>query len=90
MNQNFTRNWNVTLLECQGVECCQKMDSVRNKMLEANCDVVCFQETKKENFDNAFIRKVLPPAFDDFLFVPAVGASGGLLVAWICSRMRIG
>lgn len=25
---------------------------------------------------------MLPPAFDDFLFVPSVGASGGLLIAW--------
>lgn len=30
----------------------------------------------------SFIRKILPAAFDDFLFAPSVGASGGLLVAW--------
>lgn len=29
-----------------------------------------------------FIRKVLPNTFDDFLFVPLVGASGCLLIAW--------
>lgn len=27
-----------------------------------------------------FIRKVLPNTFDDILFVPSVGASGGLLI----------
>jgi hypothetical protein len=55
---------------------------VRNKVVQANCDVVCFQETKRTTFDNSFIRNVLPPCFDDFLFVPSAGASGGLLVAW--------
>lgn len=55
---------------------------MRNKVVQANCDVVCFQETKRTTFDNSFIRNVLPPCFDDFLFVPSAGASGGLLVAW--------
>lgn len=60
----------------------RKWDSVRKKVIEANCDIVCFQETKKDNLDNGFLRKVLPVAFDSFVSVPSVGASGGLLVAW--------
>jgi hypothetical protein len=51
-------------------------------VIEACCDVVCFQETKKDSFDQSFLKKVLPPSFDDCLFVPSVGASRGLLVAW--------
>lgn len=69
--------WNV-----RGINATRKWDSIKNKVTEANCDVVCFQETKKDSFDQAFIRKVLPTNFDAFLFVPSVGASGGLLVAW--------
>lgn len=41
--------------------------TIRNK---ANCYIVCFQETMKEFFDQAFVRKILPPAFDEFLFYP--------------------
>lgn len=43
--------------------------------------MVCFQETK-DNFDQSFIRKILPASFDEYLIVPSVGASGGLLVSW--------
>ena len=49
--------------------------------MEANCDIICFQETKKDNFDQGFLRKVLPASFDAYVFAPSVGASGGLLVA---------
>lgn len=50
--------------------------------MEANCDIICFQETKKDNFDQGILRKVLPASFDAYVFAPSVGASGGLLVAW--------
>lgn len=81
MNQNSTRIWNVLCWNVRGLNAVRKWDYERNKVVEANYDVVCFQK-KKETFDTTFIRKVLPPAFDDFLFVPSVGASGGLLIAW--------
>lgn len=44
--------------------------------------MICFQETKKEILDLTFIRNVCPPCFDNFEFLPSVGASGGLLIAW--------
>jgi hypothetical protein len=47
-----------------------------------NCDIVCLQETKKEAFDAAFIRKICPATFDRFELLPSVGASGGILIAW--------
>lgn len=69
--------WNVG-----GLNATRKWDSIKNKIKNANCDIVWFQETKKDAFDQAFLRQILPPAFDEHLFVPSVGASGGLLVAW--------
>lgn len=80
MNQN--RKWNVLYWNIRGMNASRKWDSVRNKVLESICDIVCFQETKKYNFDMSFIRKILPAPLDDFIFAPSVGASGGLLVAW--------
>jgi len=44
--------------------------------------VVCVQETKKEHFDVAFIKECCPPSFDEFVYVPSCGASGGLLIIW--------
>jgi exonuclease III len=49
---------------------------------ECGCDVICLQETKKESFDMAFIKSCCPPCFDDFLYIPSNGASGGIIVIW--------
>lgn len=53
---------------------------MRDKIEESACSIVCLQETKKEHFDMAFVRKFAPKRFDHFDCVPSVGASGGLLI----------
>jgi hypothetical protein len=41
------------------------------------------QETKKkESFDDAFVRNFCPPAFDQYVVLPSVGASGGAIIIW--------
>jgi exonuclease III len=50
--------------------------------LQSACDIICFQETKKEIIDIHFVKQICPSYFDAFEFLPSVGASGGLLVVW--------
>jgi len=50
--------------------------------VESKSEILCLQETKKDNFDISFIRNFCPPDFDSFEFLPSVGALGGLLVIW--------
>ena len=68
--------WNV-----RGINSSWKWDSVKNKISEAQCDIVCLQETKKENFDSLFLRKICPLIFDSYDFLPLIRASGGILIA---------
>lgn len=82
MNLNQIRSWKVLTWNVRGINSSWKWDSVRNKIVEAQCDIICLQETKKENFDAPFLRKICPAVFDCFDFLPSVGASGGILVAW--------
>jgi hypothetical protein len=49
---------------------------------ECNANIFCLQETKRESFDLAFIRKFAPERFDKFDYCPSSGASGGILVCW--------
>jgi hypothetical protein len=44
--------------------------------------VVCLQETKKCHFDIEFIKSCCPRRFDDFVYIPSTGASGGLIIIW--------
>lgn len=58
----------------------EKWPSIRNKIDESNCDIFCFHETKKEQFDSSFVRNFAPRRFDKFVFAPSVEASGGIIV----------
>ena len=60
----------------------KKWDSIRDKITESNCDIICLQETKKSDFDLCFIKKFCPPRFDKFEFLPSIGASGGVITIW--------
>jgi exonuclease III len=58
-------------------------DVVRTLVDSARFDVVCLQETKMVDVSRFLLLRMLGPAFDNFIFLPSVGASGGiLLVAW--------
>lgn len=76
-------SWNV-----RGINTSSKWNAIRDKVLDSACDVVCFQETKKETLDLAFLKNVCPPSIDQMEFLPSVGASGGMLVAWKSSLFR--
>lgn len=56
--------------------------ALRNKIAEANADIICLQETKKEFFDSRYLKNFCPRRINKFDFLPSIGASGGLLVAW--------
>ena len=81
MDQNSYRSWKVFSWNVRGINAEWKWDVVRNKILQSSCDIFCLQETKRDNFDINFLRKLSPNCFDCFDFLPSVGASGGILVA---------
>lgn len=92
MNQHQVRNWNVLTWNVSGLNSTWKWDSIKNKVLSTQCDIICFQETKKDSFDSSFLRKICPIQFDSFDFLPSVGASGGILIPWkssFFSRSRL-
>jgi exonuclease III len=93
MNQNRVRSWKVMIWNVRGINSSWKWDSIKNKVLSSQCDIVCFQETKKDDFDISFLRKICPATFDSFDFLPTNGASRGILIAWngsLFSGNRIG
>jgi hypothetical protein len=80
-----TRNWHILCWNIRGLNATDNWNAVRYKIEESACSIVYLQETKKDFFDLAFIRKFAPRRFDKFEFVPSVGASGGILVLWASS-----
>jgi mannosylglycoprotein endo-beta-mannosidase len=82
MDQNSKRCWNVLTWNVRGINAAWKWDAVKNKIVPSCCDIFCLQETKREIFDSVFLRNICPSSFDNFEFIPSLGASGGILVAW--------
>lgn len=70
-------SWNV-----RGTNSPDKWSAIKNKIDESSCSVFCFQGTKRDGFDSRCLRAFAHRRFNKFFFVPAIGASGGLLTAW--------
>lgn len=79
---NSSRDWKILCWNVRGINSDKKWDSIRDKIVESRCDIVCLQETKREIFDISFIRKFCPASFDAFEYLPSVGASSGIITIW--------
>ena len=82
MDSTTYRNWHALCLNVRGLNSEARQRDVRAKIEESQCSIVCLQETKCADFDIRKIRSFCPRRFDTFVFAPAVGASGGILVVW--------
>jgi exonuclease III len=65
-----------------------KHNSIRNKVLETRCDIVCLQETKRDHFDITYLKKICPTDFDCVSFTPSFGASGGTIIIWKGNKLH--
>jgi exonuclease III len=85
-NGQRNRQWKILCWKIRGMNAQSKLMAIQSKIKEANCDVICLQETKKENFDSNFIKSFCLTSFDQFKFIPSVGASRGSIIIWKSSR----
>jgi hypothetical protein len=74
------KSWKIMNWNLRGINSEKKWVALSNKIEESGCDIICLQETKRESFDLAYIKKNCPKKFTRFEFVPSVGASGGLII----------
>jgi endonuclease/exonuclease/phosphatase family metal-dependent hydrolase len=79
---NRYRSWNILDWNIRGINSQDRWDDLANKISESNCNIICLQETKRESFDNAYIRKFCPRKFNMFAYHPSVGNSGGIITIW--------
>ena len=70
-------NWNI-----RGINDPKKWTALANKIEESQFSIVSLQETKIESFDSSYLKNFCPKRIGKFAFLPSIGASGGLLIAW--------
>jgi hypothetical protein len=85
----FPRNpSNIMIWNVRGLNSPGRQDAVRVLVDSAKVDIVCLQETKLGHVSRQLVLSMLGSEFDNnFVFLPSVGASGGILIAW---RSRLG
>lgn len=81
-NSSGKRSVKVLCWNIRGLNSDDKWKAIRSKVNECNCDIICLQETKRELFDQQYIKNFCPSQFDNFEFLPSVGASGGIITIW--------
>jgi hypothetical protein len=65
MNNSIVVNyskWSVLSHNVRGINSSVKWNGLRCAIRESGCDVICLQETKKEFFDEAYLKKSVPNA----------------------------
>jgi len=66
----------------RGLNSKARQDTVRTLVNSGRFEVVCLQETKMAGISRGCILSLLGSEFSHWIELPAVGASGGILVAW--------
>ena len=74
------RKWIILCWNVRGINSDKKWHAIKDRINDSFCDIICLQETKRETFDDAYIRNFCPPSFDQYVVLPSVGASGGAIV----------
>jgi exonuclease III len=82
---------NPEILDCnvRGLNDLAKRHAVREYVASLRVNLVCFQETKLDVIDEYIVLQCLGPAFDGFVYLPAVETRGGILLAWDSSVLDI-
>jgi len=77
MNPSNILCWNV-----RGLNSRARQDAMRTLVNSSRVDFVCLQETKMPVISQGVILSMLGSVFSHWVVLPAVGASGGILLAW--------
>jgi exonuclease III len=70
---SINRDWKILCWNIRGLNSAAKWLSLRDKIKESFCDVICLEETKREFLEQAYIKNFCQPAFVCFDYVPSEG-----------------
>lgn len=77
---NFNSNflcWNV-----RGLGDANKCAVIKNVVIDSQCDILCFQETKWSSNSNLRVSQICPVRLRNYAALDSVGSKGGVLLVW--------
>lgn len=82
LSMSNNRLWNILNWNVRGMNSEDKWLALHQKIEESSSTIICLQETKREQFDMAYIKIFCPNRISKFEYLPSIAASGGILIAW--------
>ena len=76
----MSRNWNILNWNVRGINSHIRWDDIRAKIEESNCGIICLQETKRDYFDQAYLRIFLQEDTTNLHILPLLAYQEGLLL----------
>ena len=77
-------SWNI-----RGSGSSIKKRAIKKIICKINPDLVVLQEVKREAIDRAFVASIWISRFKEWVFLLAIGRSGGILVMWDVRTLKI-
>ncbi|KAK9930230.1 hypothetical protein M0R45_027274 [Rubus argutus] len=77
-------SWNI-----RGMGSRSKRRVIKEKILTSKADVVILQETKKEVIHRKLIGSIWGVRYTDWVSLPSLGSSGGILVMWKTNSISV-
>ena len=68
----MNRKWNILTCNVRGTNSQTRWDDLRDKIDESKCGIICLQETKKDVFDQYYLRNFSHGRFNQFANNPSV------------------
>ena len=60
INATMSKNWSILNWNVRGINSSDKWLALSNKIEESGCAILTQQETKRDHFDNTYLKKLLP------------------------------
>ena len=76
-------SWNV-----RGLGSKKARSIVKGFLRSQDPDIVLLQETKRENWDKRFLVSIWTERDREWTFLPACGASGGVVIIWDSNKFE--
>ena len=77
-------SWNI-----RGSGSQNKRRAIKKTICRINPDLVVLQEVKTEVIDRGFVASIWSSRFKEWVVLPAIGRSGGIVVIWDVRSLKI-
>jgi hypothetical protein len=82
-------NLRIVVWNTRGLNNPARRTAVRVAVGDADASVVCVSESKLQSVTSFDIVECFGPRFDGFIYLPALGSAGGVIISWCSDDVKV-